>query len=124
MGPLLTLPLLCMHNRRTWILSNLGSLRMPWPILSTMCGMEEVTNLPSSILTIPPVHDLMTTVVDNQRDRRDRFSWVNLSLESSVYASTSSTSWHRRKEPSFTALAVASWRFSRKTLLTTNKEPT
>ena len=79
MCPLLTtLALLCMHNRQTWI--PLGSLQMPWPILSAMCRMEKVTNLPSSVLVIPPVHGLMTAVVDNQRDLRDRFSWVNLSL--------------------------------------------
>ena len=43
-----------------------------------MCGMEVVTNVPSSVLAIPPVHGLMTTVVDDQRDLRNKFSWVNL----------------------------------------------
>jgi hypothetical protein len=76
-----------------------------------------------SVLAIPPVHGLMTTVVDKQRDLRDKLSWVNLSLESSVSAPTSSMSPHRRKEPSCTALTAASRRFSRKMLLATNKEP-
>ena len=36
-GPLLTtLPLLCMHSKQTWVLNNLGSLLIPWLILSAM----------------------------------------------------------------------------------------
>ena len=65
----------------------------------------------------------MMMVVDDQRDLRERLSWVNLSPESSVCVSTRSTSPHRQKEPSSTALAAASRRFSRKTLSTTNREP-
>ena len=48
-GPLLTtLPLLCMHNKRTWVLSKFGSLLIPWLILSAMWWIEEVGNIPSS----------------------------------------------------------------------------
>ena len=68
-GPLLTtLPLLCMHNKRTWVLSNLGSLRIPWQILLAMWGIEEVENIPSSALLMPPLHGLITTMVEDQRD--------------------------------------------------------
>ena len=122
MGPLQTiLPLLCMHSKRTWIFSRVN-LRMPCPILSAICGIAEVTNLPSSVLTIPPVHSFMMTVVDAQRDRRERLSWVSLSPESNFWVSTRTISPHRWNELSSTALAAASWRFSRKTLSTTNRE--
>ena len=92
MGLLLTvLPLLCMHNKRAWIFSNLGSLRMPCPILSAICGMAEVTNLPSSILVTLPVHGFIMTVVDAQKDLSERLSWVSLSPESSICVSTRTT---------------------------------
>jgi hypothetical protein len=48
----------------------------------------------------------MMTVVDAQRDRRERLSWVSLSPESSVWVSTRTTSPHRRNESSSTALEV------------------
>ena len=34
--------------------------------------MEKVGNIPSSALAMPPVHGLITTMVDDQRDLRDR----------------------------------------------------
>ena len=57
-----------MHNKRTWVLSNLGSLRSPWLILLAMWGIEEVGNIPSSALSMPPLHGLITTMVEVQRE--------------------------------------------------------
>ena len=71
---LTTLPLLCMYNKRTWVLSNFGSLLIPWLILLAMWGMEEVGNIPSMALSMPPLHGLITTMVEDQRDLRERFS--------------------------------------------------
>ena len=98
-----TLPLLCRHIKQKWVVINLGSLLAPWLIMSSMWGMEEVGNIPSSALAMPPVlpvHSLRTTVVDDHKDQRDRFTWVSLSLESRVFVLTISTNPIRLKEPS------------------------
>ena len=53
-GPLTTtLPLLCKHIKRTWVVINLGSLLALWAIISTMWGMIEVGEVPSCTLAMP-----------------------------------------------------------------------
>ena len=79
-----------------WVLNNLGSLRIPWLILLAMWGIEEVGNILPSALSMPLLHGLM---VEDQRDLRERL-----------------------KEPSCTALAVASQSFSSRTQSTTSDQ--
>ena len=118
MGPLLTtLSLLCTHSSRTWIFSSLGSLRRPWQILSVMCGMEAVSNLP--FCPCNPAGPWL----DDHGCRRPEGPEGQVQLVSCTSAPTRSTSQHRWKEPSCMALTAASWRFSRKRLSATNKEP-
>ena len=115
-GPLATtLPLLCKHIKRTWVVINLGSLLALWLIMSAMLGMEDVGNIPSCVLAMPPVlsvYGLRAMVVDDHRDLRHRFTWVSLSLESRVWASMSSISPFRLKTPSCTARIITSRRLS------------
>ena len=115
-GPLATtLPLLCRHIKLTWVVINLGSLLAPWAIMLTMWGIVEVGNVPSCTLAMPPVlsvHGFITKVVYDHKDRRHRFTWVSLSLESKVCLSTSSTRPVLLKTPSCTARIVASRRLS------------
>ena len=102
----------------SWVLNNLGSFLIPWLIISAKVG-----NILSSALAMPQVDGLRTSMVDDHRDLRDRFIWVNLSLESRVFVLTSSTSPHRLKEPSCTAHTVASWRFSSSLQSATSSDP-
>ena len=110
-----TLPLLCNHIKRTWVVISLGSLLAPWAIILAMWGIKEVGNVPSCALAMPPVlsvHGFITMVVDDHKDLRHRFTWVSLSLESRVCLSTSSTRPVLLKTPTCTACIVASRRLS------------